>query len=152
MISQAPARSPRTSQFISGVALVVALLLGLGTIAYADPWDHHHIHYGASGSNWRARTHLGSTSAYDFHGLDIQAKLNGSGSPVAKQSATCGAVNEGCGTSAYSPYAYFPQAGNYLVELQICAYDDRHQMHPWDFGQFGGVCAGYNVHYHSTWL
>lgn len=135
---------------ILSAALVFTNLSGTDA-ALAHIWTHSDLHYGSYGSEWRARSHLSSDSMYDFYGMSVHAKLNGT--IVRQLSVSCGPVNESCGTDDYTPYIYFPKAsGSYLVFSQNCASDDSHQLHPWSHGQFGGVCRGYNVDYNHITL
>ncbi len=127
-------------------------MVAMTSLAYSHPWTGSDIVIGTSGtSTYTASGYIYATEAFDFGAVSIMARQGSDqGQLVAMRESMCGSesLQGHCPTHYVSRAIHFPQA-THVVTSQNCAYDGNHQLHPTDYGQGAGICAGKNVDFNE---
>lgn len=140
------------------LAAVVAAVLVLATLmpgaAFADhgTWTvHSYVLTDPSPSTYSAYARVNASDRYDYAMVEFRLDLASTGRDLITVSATCGAVNEGCGLVRTPSRSWSQGGSNKRAWAVLCARDGSHRIsgtswpYPEDCGRNGML-----VHRHTS--
>lgn len=148
MTGRSKGRRRHAGVVLPGMLLWIATPIA-PVLADHGSWNHHHLHFGESGSSqYWAYTDVDATDSYDYGHVALE-RYSGT-TLLYRTTATCGLVNETC-DFIKTLTKYWPQTHLDLVGA-ACAKDGSHHL-PGEATIYASCSPqGLNVHYHEVTL